>query len=372
MKAKYFAWVVPAALAAALASSAVSAQTIKIGIAGPATGSVKQYGDMVIEGVETAIEVINAAGGVNGKKLEAVLYDDACEPKQAVAVANKIVSDNVKFVIGHVCSGSTIPAADIYDNEGIVMITPSATSPVLTEAKLRSSIFRTIGRDDQQGPIAAQYIASKGQWKNIAVLHDKQSYGQGVASVVKSQLEAAKVPVVIFEGINAGESDYSAVITKLKAANVDFVYYGGYHPELGLLLRQAREQGLKAVFMGPEGVANSALVSIAGPAVEGTLMTLPADFASNPENAKVVKAFTDKKRDPAGTFQLPAYSAVVVIADAITGTKSEDPAKVADFIHKNTFDTPIGKIGYDKKGDLTNFKFVVYQQKGDGSRAPAP
>lgn len=101
-------------------------------------------------------------------------------------------------------------------------------------------------------------------------------------------------------------------------------------------------------------------------------MTLPADFASNPENTKVVKAFTDKKRDPAGTFQLPAYSAVVVIADAITGTKSEDPAKVADFIHKNTFDTPIGKIGYDKKGDLTNFKFVVYQQKGDGSRALAP
>lgn len=126
MKAKYFAWVIPAALAA-LASSAVSAQTVKIGIAGPATGSVKQYGD-IIEGAETAIEVINAAGGVNGKKLEAVLYDDACEPKQAVAVANKIVSDNVKFVVGHVCSGSTIPAADIYDNEGIVMITPSATS----------------------------------------------------------------------------------------------------------------------------------------------------------------------------------------------------------------------------------------------------
>jgi len=177
---------------------------------------------------------------------------------------------------------------------------------------------------------------------------------------------------VIFEGINAGESDYSAVITKLKAANVDFVYYGGYHPELGLLLRQAREQGLTAVFMGPEGVANSALVSIAGPASEGTLMTLPADFASNPENAKIVAAFKDKKRDASGTFQLPAYSAVVVIAGGIAGAKSEDPSKVADFIHKNTFDTPIGKIGFDKKGDLTNFKFVVYEQKKDGSRVPAP
>ncbi len=372
LKAKRIAWVMSAAFLMGVAGPAVAQDTIKIAVAGPVTGSVKQYGDMVIEGVQTAVERINEAGGVNGKKLEVVIYDDACEPKQAVAVANKIVSDDVKFVVGHVCSGSTIPAADIYDNEGIVMVTPSATAPVLTEAKLRNSIFRTIGRDDQQGPIAADYIISKGKWKNVAVLHDKQSYGQGVASVVKTKLEETKVPVVIFEGINAGESDYSAVITKLKSANVDFVYYGGYHPELGLLLRQAKEQGLNAVFMGPEGIANSALTSIAGPAVEGTLMTLPADFSASPENAKIVQAFKDKKRDAAGTFQLPAYSAVVVISDAIAGAKTDDPVKVAEYIHANTFDTPIGKIGFDEKGDLTNFKFVIFQQSKDGSRAPAP
>ncbi len=372
LKSRYLATAMSVALVAGMVGTASAADTIKIGIAGPMTGSVKQYGDMVQEGALTAIELINAAGGVNGKKLEAVLYDDACEPKQAVTVANKIVSDDVKFVIGHVCSGSTVPAADIYDAEGIVMVTPSATAPVLTEAKARNSIFRTIGRDDQQGPVAADYIVAKGKWKNIAILHDKQSYGQGVASSVKNKLEQAKVPVVLFEGINAGESDYSAVITKLKAANVDFVYYGGYHPELGLLERQAAEQGLKVVFMGPEGIANSALASIAGAAVEGTLMTLPADFSADPKNAKLVEAFKAKKRDATGTFQMPAYSAVVVITEAIKGAKSEDPVKVAKFIHSNTFDTPIGNIGYDKKGDLTNFKFVVYEAKKDGSRAPAP
>ncbi len=372
MTLKRLTWTLAAAAAIGLTAPAIAADTIKIAFAGPMTGAVKQYGDMVQEGLNTAIEMINAAGGINGKKLEAVLYDDACEPKQARTVADRIVSDGVKFVVGHVCSGATQPAADIYDAEGIVMVTASATAPVLTEAKPRTTIFRTIGRDDQQGPIAADYIIAKGKWKNVAVLHDKQSYGQGVATSVKNGLEKAKIPVVIFEGINAGESDYSAVITKLKSANVDFVYYGGYHPELGLLLRQAREQGLKVTFMGPEGIANTALASIAGPAVEGTLMTLPADFSADANNAKIVQAFKDKGRDPSGTFQMPAYTAMVVIAEAIKGAKTDDPAKVGEYLHANTFDTPIGKVGFDKKGDLTNFKFVVYESKKDGSRAPAP
>lgn len=316
------------------AGAAAHAETVKIAIAGPMSGSVAQYGDMVKAGALTAIEQVNAAGGAGGNKLEAVMMDDACEPKQAVAVANKIVSQKIKFVIGHVCSGSTIPASDIYENEGVVMITPSATAPQLTEGKKRKFIFRTIGRDDQQGPAAAQYIIGKVKPKKVAVLHDKQSYGQGIASAVKKELDAAKVPVVIFEGINAGDSDYSAIITKLKSQGVDFVYFGGYHPEMGLLMRQAREQGLKAVFMGPEGVGNKDVTAIAGPASEGMLVTLPADFTVDPANAAVMKAFAQKKRDPNGTFQMPAYSGVKIIADSIAGAKSTDPAKVAAYMHQ--------------------------------------
>lgn len=365
------------ALAAVLATAGLAAftsanaETVKIAIAGPMSGSVAQYGDMVKAGALTAIEQINAAGGANGNKFEAVLMDDACEPKQAVAVANKIVSQGIHYVIGHVCSGSTIPASDIYENEGIVMVTPSATAPQLTETKKRNFIFRTIGRDDQQGPAAAQYIINKVKPKKVAVLHDKQSYGQGIASSVKKDLEAAKIPVAVFEGINAGDSDYSAVITKLKSQGVDFVYFGGYHPEMGLLLRQAREQGVKATFMGPEGVGNKDVTAIAGPASEGMLVTLPADFSADPANAALVKAFADKKRDANGPFQMPAYAAVKIIGDAIAGAKSTDPTKVAAYMHKNAFTTPIGKVEYDAKGDLKSFKFVVYTWHKDATKTAA-
>ena len=359
------------AVAAALACSAASAETVKIGYAGPMSGPVAQYGDMVLAGIETAVEQVNAAGGAGGNKLELVKFDDACEPKQGVAVANKIVSQGIKFVVGHVCSGATIPAADIYENEGILMVTPSATAPQLTEGKKRKFIFRTIGRDDQQGPAAAQYIITKVKPKKVAVLHDKQSYGQGIATAVKKDLDAAKIPVVLFEGINAGDTDYSAVITKLKSQGVDFVYFGGYHPEMGLLLRQAREQGVKATFMGPEGVGNKDVTAIAGPASEGMLVTLPADFSADPANAGLVKAFTDKKRDANGPFQMPSYSAVKVIADGIAGAKSTDPTKVAAYLHSHAFQTPIGKVEYDAQGDLKSFKFVIYTWHKDATKTVA-
>lgn len=347
------------------------AQTVKIAIAGPMNGPMAQNGDMIKAGALTAIELINAAGGAGGNKLEPVIMDDACEPKQAVAVANKIVSQGIKFVIGHVCSGSTIPTSEIYENEGVVMVTPTATAPQITEGKKRKLIFRTIGRDDQQAPVAAQYIIAKVKPKKVAVLHDKQSYGQGIAAAVKKELDAAKVPVVLFEGLNAGDTDYSAIITKLKSQKIDFVYYGGYHPEMGLLLRQAREQGIKAVFMGPEGVGNKDVTAIAGAASEGMLVTLPADFSTDPANAAVVKAFADKKRDINGPFQLPSYAGVKVLADAIAGAKSTDPAKVAAFMHQNSFQTPIGKVEYDAQGDLKSFRFTVFTWHKDATKTPA-
>ncbi|CAB3669004.1 MULTISPECIES: branched-chain amino acid ABC transporter substrate-binding protein [Achromobacter] len=344
------------------------AQTIKIGVVGPTTGAVTQYGDMVREGVDTAIERINAAGGVNGKKLEAVVIDDGCEPKQGPVAANRVVNSKIGFVVGHVCSGATIAAADIYNNEGVVMVTPSATAPAVTDGKNYEFIFRTIGRDDQQGPAAAKFVLEKIKPKKAAVLHDKQSYGQGIATAVKNDLEKGGVPVAIFEGINAGDSDYSAVITKLKSQGVDFVYYGGYHPEMGLLLRQAAEQGVKAKWMGPEGAGNPDINAIAGDSVEGMLLTLPADFTQNAANADIVKSFEAKKRNAGGAFQMTAYTATQVIADGIKGAGSDDPTKVAKYLHANSFDTPIGKVSWNKQGDLNNFEFDVFTWHKDGSK----
>ena len=345
---------------AGFASHSFAADTIKIGIAGPKTGPLTQYGDMQFAGAKMAIEQINAKGGVDGKKLEAVDYDDACNPKQAVAVANKVVNDGIKYVVGHLCSSSTQPASDIYEDEGIIMITPAATGPEIT-ARGYKMIFRTIGLDSAQGPAAGNYIADHVKPKVVAVLHDKQQYGEGIASAVKKTLEDKGIKVAVFEGVNAGEKDYSSVIAKLKQANVDFVYYGGYHPELGLILRQAKEKGLNAKFMGPEGVGNESISQIAQGASEGLLVTLPKAFDADPENKALVDAFAAKKQDPTGPFVFPAYAAVEVIAGGIEQAKSEDPAKVAEAIHKGTFKTPTGNLKFDAKGDVEDFKFVVYE-----------
>jgi len=355
------------AVALAGAAYAQSGGEIKIGIPQPMTGPNTQYGDQIQAGALTAIEAINAAGGVNGKKLTPILIDDGCEPKQAVPAANRVVNEGAKFAVAHACSGVAVPAVNVYEAEGIVTITPGATSPLVTDTIKPHYVFRTIGRDDQQGPFAANYIADKLKPARVAVLHDKQTYGSGVANQVRDTLAARGVNIVTYEGINAGDSDYSAVITKLKSANVDFVYFGGYHPELGLLLRQAREQGFGAQFMGPEGTANQDMVAIAGPAVEGLLVTLPADFTKMPGNEGIVKAFRDAKRDPDGAFQMPAYAAVQILAASIAAV-GEDADKVADYMHANSFNTGIGRVEFDAKGDLKDFEFAVFKWDRNGGK----
>ncbi|MDO5103259.1 MAG: branched-chain amino acid ABC transporter substrate-binding protein [Lautropia sp.] len=353
------------------ATAAMAADDLRIAVAGPTTGPVTQYGAMVREGVDTAIEVINAAGGVNGRKLKAVVIDDGCEPKQGPVVANRVVNEDIDFVVGHVCSGATIAAAPIYDDEGILMLTPSATAPALTDGKNYEYIFRVTGRDDQQGPAAAKFILEQAKPKKVAVLHDKQSYGQGIAAAVRDELTKGGTKPVMFEGINAGDTDYSAIITKLRSQGVDFVYYGGYHPEMGLLLRQAAEQGVKARFMGPEGAGNPDINAIAGDAAEGMLVTLPRDFSTDPANAAIVQAFKDKKRDPSGAFQLSAYSAVQAIVDGIKGAGSDDPEKVAAYLRANAINTPVGKLTWNQQGDLTSYPYDVFSWHKDGSKSPA-
>lgn len=357
------------ALASGMAfSTTTSADSITFAIAGPFTGALTQYGDMVKQGVDTAVEQINEKGGVIGKQIKLVVMDDACEPKQGPVVANRIVNDEINYVIGHVCSGATIAATDIYNDEGVIMISPSATAPAVTEGKNYETIFRTIGRDDQQGPAAAKVIIEQIKPKKVAVLHDKQSYGQGIASAVKNELDKAGIEVVMFEGINAGDSDYSAVITKLKGSGAEFIYYGGYHPEMGLLLRQGAEQNLGLTFMGPEGVGNPDINAIAGDAVEGMLVTLPADFTTNPENEALVKAFADKGRDAGGAFQMTAFSAATALAAGIEAVGKDDPIAVAKYLHENEVKSPIGVISWNDQGDLNEFQFDVFQWHKDGSK----
>jgi len=348
--------------------SLANAETIKIAIAGPQTGDVAQYGDMQFTGANMAVARINAAGGVNGDMLEAVHYDDACEPKQAVAVANKIVNDGIKFVIGHLCSGSTQPASDVYEDEGILSITPASTNPEITERGYKM-IFRTIGLDSDQGPTAGRFIADTIKPSTVAVIHDKQQYGEGIATAVYKTLEQKGVNVVLFEGVNKGNKDFSPLIAKLQKEKVDFIYYGGYHPELGQLLRQAAEKGLKAQFMGPEGVGNKDISQIAGRASEGLLVTLPPAFDMRPENKDLVAAFKAKNKDPSGAFVMTSYAAVEVLAEAIAGAKTQDTEALQAYLRSHSFKTPMGDISFNDKGDLKGFDFEIYTWHADGSKS---
>ena len=353
----------------ALMAAGQAAAEIKIGIAGPMTGPVAQYGYMQFSGTRMAIELINAAGGINGEEIVAVEVDDVCDPKQAVTVANRLVNEGVQYVVGHLCSSSTQPASDIYEDEGILMITPASTSPDITQRGYEL-IFRTIGLDNMQGPVAGNYIVSQ-KPERVAVVHDKQQYGEGIATAVRDTLEDAGVEVAMFEGITAGDKDFSSLVTKIKQADVDFVYYGGYHPELGLILRQARQADVDAKFMGPEGVGNKDINTIAGEAAEGLLVTLPPAFDQKEENQELVAAFAEKGEDPSGPFVLPSYTAVQLIAEGIEMADSKDPFEVASALRSGTFETPIGTVQYDKAGDLKAFEFVVYEWHADGSKTPA-
>ena len=347
-----------------------AAEPILIGVPLPMTGPNTQFGDELKAGVLTAVEMLNASGGVNGREYKALLIDDACEPKQAVPAANRLVNSGAKFAVAHICSGVTVPASKIYEEEGIVAITPGATAPQVTDGLKGHHFFRTIGRDDQQGPFAAKFIADNLKPKAVAVIHDKQAYGAGVAQHVKATLDKMKVPVVMYDGINAGDSDYSALITKLKAAKVDVVFYGGYHPEMGLLLRQAKEQGLQTRFVGAEGAFNQGLIEIAGPAVEGMMFTYPADFSERAENKPIVEAFKKANRSANGAYQMPSYAAMQVLDKSIKAV-GPDPKKVADYMHANAFDTVIGKVAFDTKGDLKDFEFVMFELDKSGNRKQA-
>lgn len=353
----------------ALAMSNVAlAKDIQVAVVGAMSGPVAQYGDQEFTGAEQAVADINAKGGINGDKLVITKYDDACDPKQAVAVANKVVNDGIKYVIGHLCSSSTQPASDIYEDEGIIMITPAATAPELTSRGYKL-VLRTTGLDSDQGPTAAKYILDKVKPQRIAIIHDKQQYGEGLARAVQDNLKAGGGNIVFFDGVTAGEKDFSTLIARLKKDNIDFVYYGGYHPEMGQILRQARAAGLKTQFMGPEGVANVSLSNIAGESADGLLVTKPKNYDQIPANQPIVEAIKEKKQDPSGAFVWTTYAAVQSLADGLK--KSSDPAEIANYLKGTTVETVMGPLSWNEKGDLKGFEFGVFTWNADGTSTDA-
>ncbi len=344
-----------------LASGASAQSDVAIAVAGPMTGEYASFGAQFKAGAEAAVADINKAGGVLGKKLKLEVGDDACDPKQARSVAEQLAAKNVLFVAGHYCSGSSIPASDVYNEAGIVQISPGSTNPNYTDQRPRDGLsYRVCGRDDQQGSVAGKYLTEKFKDKNIAILDDKTAYGKGLAEETRKAMNAAGKVEVFTDTITAGEKDYNTVVTKLKEAKIDLVYLGGYHTEAGLIIRQMRAQGMKTILMGGDALASVELGQIAGPEVEGTLLTFSPDPRKNPAAAGVVKEYRVKNIDPEG-YVLYAYAAIQTWKGAVEQAKSFDPAKVKVALDNGEFETLLGKFKFDGKGDPTLVPYVVYK-----------
>jgi branched-chain amino acid transport system substrate-binding protein len=374
-------WFKGAALAAGiLAAGAAQAETLKIGVAGPFTGPNAAFGAQLQKGAEQAAADINAAGGVLGMQIELTFGDDVSDPKQGVSVANKFVGEGVKFVLGHFNSGVTLPASEVYRENGMMAVTPSATNICVTDRKLGPCgdnwkeaapdllMFRTCGRDDQQGGVAASFIVEKMPGMAVAVIHDKTPYGQGLADATKAALEGKGVQAAIYEGVNTGDKDFSALVSKMKEAKVEVVYWGGLHTEGGLLVRQMADQGMKATFMSGDGITSDEFASIGGPAVEGTLMTFPPDPRKRPEAAEIVKKFEAAGFNPEA-YTLYSYAAMQIMAQAITAAGAADPAPAAEPMYDTgPFKTVLGDISFDNKGDITRPDYVLYTWKKVGDK----
>jgi branched-chain amino acid transport system substrate-binding protein len=349
----------------ALGTSLAIAQDIPIAVVGPITGQDAAFGEQMKRGAEMAVKDINAKGGVAGKKLKLLVGDDACDPKQAVAVANQMANDKVVFVAGHFCSGASIPASSVYNENGILQITPASTNPALTDDAAKAgwtNIFRTCGRDDAQGRVAGQYIAAHFKGKAVAIIQDKTAYGKGLADETKKAMNAAGLQEAMYESINKGDKDFSALVSKMKQANVAAIYFGGYFTEAGLLIRQGKEQGLNAVLMGGDAIATEEYWKITGDTGNATLMTFPPDPRNLPSAQAVAAEFKAQGYDPEG-YTLYTYAAIEVFAQAAAKAKSVKVEDLSKFLRANKFDTVIGTIGFDAKGDIIGPDYVVYVWK---------
>ena len=359
-----------AALCLLLAPGAFAADTVKIGLMGPMTGSWASEGQEMKQVLDLLADQYNQQGGVLGKKIEILTEDDGGDPRTASLAANRLATRNIVAVVGTYGSSITEASQNIYDEAGIVQVANGSTAIRLSEKGLKN-FFRTCPRDDEQGKVATSTIQKLGA-KKVAILHDNTSYAKGLAEESRANLKAAKVEVVFFDALTPGERDYNAILTKLKAANPDFVFFTGYYPEAGLLLRQKKEMGWNVPFMGGDAVNNPALVKTAGAAAaEGFYFLsppLPKDL-DTPDAKTFVDAFTKKYgNEPKSIYPVLAGDGFRVIVEAIKATESTDAEKISAYLKSALKDYPglTGTLAFDDKGDRVGEVYRVYKVDDKG------
>ena len=330
---------------------------IRIAVAGPMTGDQSKQGNDLKNGVELAVAEWNERGGVLGKKIELLIGDDQHDPKQAVAVANKFVNSGVVGVVGHWNSSASIPASEVYHRAGIPMITPASTNPQVTDRGYLN-VFRVCGRDDQQGRVAAEFVIGELKAKRVAILHDKTTYGQGLADEFKKAL-GDRIEVVYYSGIIQGDKDFRGVLTTVASKKPDVFFFGGIYPEGGLLAKQAIEVGLKAPMMSGDGVIDPVFVQIAGVAAEGTYLTFSPDTTQLPAAQEVLRKYRAKYGEP-GPYSFYAYDAAQVLLHGMRTAGTTDGFAISQAIHTSSHDGITGRLQFDIKGDLLTTQYVVW------------
>jgi branched-chain amino acid transport system substrate-binding protein len=356
--------------------SPAAADTIKIGLMAPLTGSWASEGQEMKRNVELLAAEQNARGGLLGKQIEVVIEDDGGDPRTASLAAQRLSTKGVVAVIGTYGSAVTEASQTILDEAGLIQVANGSTAVRLTEKGLKN-FFRTCPRDDEQGRVGAMVI-EKSKAKKIALLHDSSAYSKGLADEIHAILKAKKANVVFFDALTPKEQDYSAILTKLKAAGPDVVFFTGYYPEAGLLLKQKRQMGWNVPFIGGDAINNEDLVKIAGKeAAEGfQFLSPPVPKDLDTAEAKAYVASYQKKygEAPNSIYGVLAGDGFRVVARAIEATKATSADKLRDYLTGGLKAFPgfTGQIEFNKKGDRVGELYRVYRVAKDGSFALQP
>ncbi|MEA2014430.1 MAG: branched-chain amino acid ABC transporter substrate-binding protein [Thermodesulfobacteriota bacterium] len=340
----------------------LAADTIKLGVAGAHSGDLASYGIPSVKAAELVVKDINAKGGILGKQVVLFVEDDVCKPEVATNTATKLLSQGVKVVMGHICSGATKAALGIYRDDNVICMSPSATNPPLTQSGDYPNFYRTIASDDAQARLEVDYALDVLKAKKIAVLHDKGDYGKGLAEFAKAFIEEdPRAEIVLYEGVTPGAVDYSAVVQKIRHKKADVVMFGGYHPEASKIIMQMRKKRMKTPFISDDGVKDDTFIKVAGKYAEGVYATGPRDTSSNPLAIAAVAAHKKEYGTDPGAFFLNAYAATQALLNAIEKAGSTDYNAVSKALKTEYVETPLGKIKFDDKGDATGIGFSIYQ-----------
>ncbi len=336
--------------------------TIKLGVAGAHSGDLASYGIPTVRAAKFVVKDINEKGGILGKKVELLIEDDVCKPEMATNTATKLISEGVHLVVGHICSGATKAAMGIYNNSNIIAMSPSATNPDLTHSGDYPNFYRTIASDDAQARLEVDFALDILKLKKIAVIHDKQDYGKGLAEFAKNFLEkSGRAEVVLYEGITAGAVDYSAIVQKIKRSKADGIIYGGYHPEASKIVMQMRKKRMKTIFISDDGVKDDTFLKVAGKYAEGVYATGPKDVSTNTIAVAATEAHRKEYGKEPGAFYLNAYAATQALLNAIQKSGSINYADLSKALKTEYVETPLGSISFDDKGDAIGVGFSMYQ-----------